>query len=124
MCVCVCFRLPVCTVCLNHEVVVFQPRTETAPELRSVANYTFIITLPPHLFQPVFWVFSFPPSMLLAPIRSVCCRFPYHLNPLPTSSPSAKRRPLGRRPHLPPASLRISSLRLIILSCNPYLNHH
>ena len=40
MCVCVsvCYRPPVCFVCLNHEVVVFQPQIVTAPYLGSVAN--------------------------------------------------------------------------------------
>ena len=50
---CLCHRPPVHAVCLNHEVVVFQPRTVTAPDLVSVSNaYTYSSLLPPHLFQP------------------------------------------------------------------------
>ena len=40
------FIPPVCTMCPNHEVVVFQPRTGTAPDLGSVANYTFYSNSP------------------------------------------------------------------------------
>ena len=35
-----CIWPPVCVVCLNHEVAVFQPRAGTSPYLGSVANYT------------------------------------------------------------------------------------
>ena len=41
-----CFRPPVCVVCPNNEVVVFQPRTGTAPELGSVSNYIFYSNSP------------------------------------------------------------------------------
>ena len=64
MCACVgvfmCYRPPVHVVCPNDEVVVFQTQTVNAPDLRSIANITTIISLPPHLFQP--WsVFLFNP---------------------------------------------------------------
>ena len=65
--VCVCYRPPVRVVCLNHEVVDFQPRTVTAPDLGSGANaYTYYIpTAPP--IPTVFFVF-FPLPMGLSPI--------------------------------------------------------
>ena len=50
--VCVCYRPPVRVVCPNHEVVVFQPWTVTAPDLGSVTNITTIPSLPPQLLQP------------------------------------------------------------------------
>ena len=48
---CVFYRSPVCAVCPNHEVVVFQPQTVTAPDLGSVANITTVISLPPCMSQ-------------------------------------------------------------------------
>ena len=59
VCVCVCYRPPVRAVCPNHEVVMFQPPTVTAPDLGSVANITTIISLQTHLLQPCSG-YSFP----------------------------------------------------------------
>ena len=53
---------------------------------------------------------SFPPLSYPLPIRSRSSSYLSCLHPLPTSSPGAKRRPPGRCPHPPPASLRCSSL--------------
>ena len=47
----VCYWPPVHVLCQNHEVVVFQPQTVTAPYLGSVANITTILALLPNLFQ-------------------------------------------------------------------------
>ena len=45
----ICFCPAVCVMCTNHEVLVFQPQTGTAPYPGSVANYTFYYnpTAPP-----------------------------------------------------------------------------
>ena len=44
-------------VCLNDEVVVFQPRTVTPPHLGSVANVTTFIYIPPALSDYIiFWI--------------------------------------------------------------------
>ena len=48
------FWPPVRTVCPNHDVVVFQPRTGTAPDLVSVANYTFYYNRPAPPVSTVF----------------------------------------------------------------------
>ena len=58
--VCVFCQTPVHAVYLNHEVVAFQTRTVTTPDLGSVANITTILYLPPCLFQPCSGS-SFPP---------------------------------------------------------------
>ena len=49
MCVCVYLRSPVRVVYPNHELVVFQPYTGTAPDVGSVANYTFLF----YPFRPI-----------------------------------------------------------------------
>ena len=67
VCVCVCNRPPICEVCMNCEVVVFQPWTVTPPHLGSVAYpYTFKLGLPPHLLLPFSGSFFF----LLLPTAS------------------------------------------------------
>ena len=40
------FQTTIFAVCTNHEVVVFQPKIGTAPDLDSVANYTFYSNSP------------------------------------------------------------------------------
>ena len=66
---------PLCEVCSNYEVVVFQPWTWTAKYLGSVTSITpFILALLRHLFQPVFWVVLFPSSIITPPSSvTVCC---------------------------------------------------
>ena len=58
---CVCYQPSVRAVCQNHEVVVFQPWTATAPDLGSVANITTFIYLTYLLFQTCSGSFSLPP---------------------------------------------------------------
>ena len=113
-----CLRPPVRVVCLNHKVVVFQPRTGTAPGLGSVANYAFILTLPPHLYQPVFWIFLFLPSILPPPsVSSVCHLIPSLLHPIPTFSPGTNHHPPAWCLHPPPTSLHCLSLYPAPRSC-------
>ena len=47
--------------CPNNEVVVFQPRTVTAPDLGSVSSINNFLALLPHLFQPYSIFLFFPP---------------------------------------------------------------
>ena len=74
-----CYYLPVRVVFPNHEVVLFQPRTLTAPKLGSVANaYTY--SIPPTAPVPsVFCIFvsTFPRKDLL---------LPPHISPIDTAS--------------------------------------
>ena len=49
-----CNRPLVLAVCLNHEVVVFQPQKRTAPDLGSVASYKFYFSPPTLPFLTVF----------------------------------------------------------------------
>ena len=85
MCVCV-FWPPARPVCPNHELVEFEPRTVTGPDLGSVAN-TYTIFLSPcptcsnrvldHLF-PSPWAYLLPPphiSPVDAVYLSLCTRF-------------------------------------------------
>ena len=103
----------VCEVCLNYEVVVFQPRTVTPPHLGSVANVTNFIFIPPAPpDSTVFLDYSCLYSILTPTTTSSSSSNPSHcLYTLSTSSPFVKRRPLGRRPRPPPASLRSLSMR-------------
>ena len=58
----------------------------------------FILTLLPHLYPPVFWIFSFSPSVLPPPTSSISSAFrcsPSLLHPLPTTSTGVKRRSPG-----------------------------
>ena len=114
-----CNRPPVREVCLNYEVVIFQPRTVTPPHLGSVAyRYTFKLGLPPHLFLPPFSgsLFSLlrpAPSLYVAVHRWI----PPIFHPLHTSSYGLKRHPPGRLRHPPPASLRRFSLQPAPRAC-------
>ena len=68
-CCCCCYWPPVCEVCPNYEVVEFQPRTLTTPDLGSVA-YCYVLLLDP----------SYPlllPSKVLPPLPSSSV-FPLH----------------------------------------------
>ena len=90
--------------CTNHEVVVFQPRTGTARDLVSVANYTFYCspTAPP--VSTDFMDIFISPCLSYRPlISSVCHRIPSLFHPLPTSSTGSKLCPPGHRPQPPPA---------------------
>ena len=60
VCMCVFYRPPILAVCPNHEAVVFQPWTMTAPDLVCVSNITTILALRPHLCPTMFWIFIFP----------------------------------------------------------------
>ena len=60
MCVYVYFRPPVHAGFLNDEVVVLQPRTGTAPDLGSIANYAFYSKPPTPPVSAVFMDILFP----------------------------------------------------------------
>ena len=105
---CVCYRPPAHTVCLNHEVVEFQPRTVTAPDLVSGANaYTY--SIPPS--PPVITVFCVivspsPRAYILLPPPSCTrqLRFSLYLRTrfyLPHITRVRSDRPPGRRLCLP-----------------------
>ena len=95
-------------VCINYEVVVFQPRTVTPPHLGSITNFTNFIYIPPAPpDSTIFWiVLVLPPSYPLPPaavhrliLISVCTHFPppllsksaAHLDVARTRNPSALR---------------------------------
>ena len=94
---------PVCAVCRNHEVVVFQPWT--APDLSSITliikNYSS--HLPPHLFWPFLdlffpsqtWLLPLPVFHPLTPIRSLVAS-----SSLPQLVQELSDRPPGRISHL------------------------
>ena len=66
-----CYWTLVQTVCPNHEVVVLQPLTVTAPYLGSIDNITTILSLQTHLFPPnSASLFTSPPGHIsyLSPI--------------------------------------------------------
>ena len=100
---------PVYEVCINHEVLVFQPRTWDSHCLGSVFIVTpFIRVLLPHLFQPFFWIDLFPSFVLPPPpsvtarrcITSICCTcspplLPAQIPSTWTSSMPATRQPLS-----------------------------
>ena len=78
----------------------------------------FILTLPPNLYQPILWIYSFTPLYTTAPTISIVrIHSPSLLHPIPTSSTRAKRRPPGRRPHPPPARLLRSSIHPVLRAC-------
>ena len=96
---------PVREVCLNYEVVFFQPWTVNPTHLGSVAyRYTFNVGLLPHLFPLFSGSFFF----LLLPPASPCLAIhhqrPLFFRPLPTSSPGVKCCPHGHRLYPPPAT--------------------
>ena len=99
---------PVRAVCLNYEVVVFQPWTGTAPYLGSAAIFTTIIDATRPTCFNRFWIycfisrtwFLFPtrlPPVDAASLYCCTCDFPSQL------AWARSDRPPGRRPH-PPAS--------------------
>ena len=108
-----CFFPSVCGVCPNHEMVVLQPWTRTALRLGSVGNYKFYSKphAPPVSSGFLDLLIFLPISYCPPPTSNFCLHIPSLLNLLPTSSAGVKHRPTGRRPHMPPASLHLSSLR-------------
>ena len=117
-----CYRPPVHVVCPNDEVVVFQTQTVNAPDLRSIANITTIISLPPHLLQQCYGS-SLPPPGTHYYHPTICHHYTtlhfylLHLF-LPTTLPGGGASahldisPTPRRPTLVPAltSLAIPDL--------------
>ena len=103
--VCVYFLPPVHAVFLNHEVVVFQPQTGTAPDLGFVANYTFYYSPPALPVSTIFLdVFIYPlyptppPSVAFVVLTPLYCtrsppplpeRNAVHLDVVPTRHPPA-----------------------------------
>ena len=116
MCVFV-LRTSVRAVFTNHEVVVFQPRIETAPDLGSVAYYTFYFNTLAPLVSTFFLDIFFPLYSNDSPISRVCCSTPSLLHPLPTNSPVTRRSPPGHCPHPPTAIFRRSSLHTATCAC-------
>ena len=106
-----------------------QLQTGTSPDLGSVASIThFILALPPHLFQPFFWIALFNSSILPPPSSvTVRCRitsiyfthYPHtilalntiHLNVVHTRQPPAPPSQLCT-PLRVPASAAVSRVRL------------
>ena len=82
-----CLRPPVRGVCPNHEVVVFQPWTGTAPDLGAVANYTFYSNPPaPPVSTGLLDIFIYPlyptapPSVSFVLVSHLSCTLsPPHL---------------------------------------------
>ena len=110
--VCVFLLPPVCAVCLNNYIVVFQHHTGTALDLGFVRQlhllwYPYCPTCINHflylLISPLYPTFP--------PIIMMCCRIPSIFHPPPTSSPSAKIRPPGCHFHLSPTILHGLNLR-------------
>ena len=115
-----CFsRPPVCEVCPNYEVVVFQPCTVTPPHLGSCCLLLNFKTIPPAptFSSAVLWIVFFSIFPTASPSVSVQCQSPLVFHPLPTSSPRTKRRPPGLFPHPPPESLPQSSLHPAPRAC-------
>ena len=105
-----CYCSPVRTVRPNHEVVVFQPRIVTAPDLGSVSNIINILSLPPACSNHIMDLIPLPPPLYLSPISTPPftrrCRLYLSMHPLLPPPPlSRAQRDLspGRHPH-PPAS--------------------
>ena len=107
-CVCVLFGLRNRAVWGNYEVVVFQASVSdcSISRLCCFMINTFIIDPRPTCLSRFLDYFVSP--LLPPPISSVRHLRTSHLHPLPTSFPGTERRPTGRCPHPPPASLRRS----------------
>ena len=85
------FRTSVCAVCPNHEVVVFQPWTGTAPDLGFIANYTFLF-YPSHptcinFFLGLFISLLYPTS---TPSLAFVIAVPLFFTPSPPPLPAQK----------------------------------
>ena len=121
------YRSPVCAVIPNHEVVVFQPRTVTAPDLGYVANITTILSLPLYLFHPCSGSLFTPPSGSISYYSPIFIRLhhfslSFYLLPSPPHLAWARNdRPPGRLPH-PPAST--SRLRFPHMTGGPRSSLH
>ena len=79
---CVCYFPSLCAVFLNHEVVEFQPRIVTAPDLGSGANAYNYSTPPAPPVPKVVSVFVYPPLPPSGPISY----FLLHLAPVNSAS--------------------------------------
>ena len=122
---CVCYCPSVCAVFLNHEVVEFQPRIVTAPDLGSGANAYNYSTPPAPPVPKVFSVFVYPPcpppglspisSSILHPSTPLLYLSLYPLLPTPCC-PGAERPSTWTTP--PPAGLHRSYV-LPSLPCRP-----
>ena len=108
VCVCLLSGLWNRAVWPNYEVVVFQASVSdcSITRLCRVMINTFILAPRPTCLSR--FLDYFVSHFLPPPISSVRHLRTSHLHPLPTSFPGRERRPTGRRPHPPPASLRRS----------------
>ena len=99
--------------CLNHEVVKFQPRAVTSPDLGSDANDYTISNLPAPPVPTVFWIifssFLLGLSPIYPPDSTRRHRFYISLHPLLNTyiARSWSNYPAGRRPHLPAVTDRL-----------------
>ena len=98
-------------VCPNHEVVVFQPRTLNTPHLGSCClPLKSNPALLPQLFHISYLYLSFPLFPTASPPVAVPSSNYYCFTRSPPPIPAQSAAHLGAAPHLPPFSLRRSSL--------------
>ena len=118
VCVCVCNQPPVCDVCMDYEEVVFQPWTVTPPHLGYVAIITNLSSPPARIDSTIFLDYFFLPPFYRPPsstaVHSCISLLFSHFS---AYSPGAKSHPPGYFLHLPPSSLRCSSLRPVSRAC-------
>ena len=119
----------VCVMCPNHDVVVFQPWTGTAPYLGSVANYTFYSNPPSPSVSTIFSGYFDCSHLSYRPtIRRVPPHTPYLNHSLLPSSTITNQLPPGHRPHPPTTSLCRSSIcsapRVYMFRLVPRLCYH
>ena len=120
---------PVNEVCLNHEVVVFQPCTVTPPHLGSIAIVTTFIyspSAPPD--STIFLYHYFPSSILPLPPSSAvhrCIPIPICTHSPPLPERSAAHLDVDRNRHLPASAaclcvpLRVPSSDAVSRYCAP-----
>ena len=94
---------PVCGVCPNYEVVVFQPQTLIPPHIGyRCLTLHFNLAVPPHLFLLLFMYHSFPPLSYRLSIRILSSlkpsRFTRSPPPLPVQSAAHLGVDLTRHP--------------------------
>ena len=115
-CVYMFYHPPAHAVCPNNELVVFQLRTVTAPDLGSVADITTILALPPHLFQPYYGYLFTPPPGLISYCYPIFQPFVPFLSLFTPASTYPhlfwlwRYRPPGRSPHPLDSTARLQFL--------------
>ena len=104
---CVCHWPTLRGVCMNNDIVMFQPITVNPLKPR-ICRYLYNFKSSPPV-PPVSTIFLDCSISLLHPTTApsasfYCCVHIHVLQPLPTFSPVAKRRPPGHCPHSPLAT--------------------